>query len=195
MLALQLFANGLVTGCALAVVAISFSLVYATTRIFHVAHAGIYSLGGYVAWTLTRYGMPFPLALALAMAVCAALGALIQRQLYERLERRRATHLVVLIASLGALAVIQNLIAALYSPNILQFPGTWGGNVVSFGPVRLANAQLLVLAMGAVVYPAVFLFAHRTVLGSRMRAVASNPALAEITRLRPHDVYVIVIAI
>ena len=133
MLPLQLFANGLVTGCALAAVAISFSLFYATTRIFHVAHAGIYSLGGYVAWTLAGRGIPFPIALLLAMAVCAAIGAGIQHFLYYRLERRRATHLVVLIASLGALAVIQNLIAALYSPNILQFPGTWGGNVVSVG--------------------------------------------------------------
>jgi branched-chain amino acid transport system permease protein len=46
MLALQLLATGLVTGCALGVVAISFSLVYATTKIFHVAHAGIYTLSG-----------------------------------------------------------------------------------------------------------------------------------------------------
>ena len=44
--------TGLVTGCALGVVAISFSLVYATTKIFHVAHAGIYTLGGYLAWSL-----------------------------------------------------------------------------------------------------------------------------------------------
>ena len=50
--ALQLLVNGLVTGCALGVVAISFSLVYATTKIFHVAHAGIYTLGGYLAWSL-----------------------------------------------------------------------------------------------------------------------------------------------
>ena len=54
MLALQLLATGLVTGCALGVVAISFSLVYATTKIFHVAHAGIYTLGGYLAWSLVR---------------------------------------------------------------------------------------------------------------------------------------------
>ena len=52
MLALQLLVTGLVTGCALGVVAISFSLVYATTKIFHVAHAGIYTLGGYLAWSL-----------------------------------------------------------------------------------------------------------------------------------------------
>src|SRR5271166_4145207 len=108
MLALQLLVTGLVTGCALGVVAISFSLVYATTKIFHVAHAGIYTLAGYLAWSLVVHGVPSPVALLLSMAACTVFGALIQMQLYARLERRRATHLVVLIASLGALAVIQN---------------------------------------------------------------------------------------
>ena len=136
MLALQLLATGLVTGCALGVVAISFSLVYATTKIFHVAHAGIYTLGGYLAWSMVVHGAPLLLAVLIPIAVCTMLGALIQSQLYARLERRRATHLVVLIASLGLLAVIQNIVAAIYTPNILQFPLSWSGSVVSFGSVE-----------------------------------------------------------
>src|SRR6185437_13729438 len=101
MLWLHLLANGLVTGCALGMVAVSFSLIYSTTRIFHVAHAGIYSLGGYLAWSAVRHGVPQPLALLAAVLACALAGALIQILLYDRLERRGATHLVVLIASLG----------------------------------------------------------------------------------------------
>ena len=55
MLALQLLCNGIVTGCALGIVAVSFSFIYATTKIFHVAHAGVYTMGGYVAddWKVT----------------------------------------------------------------------------------------------------------------------------------------------
>src|SRR5580704_10817137 len=147
MLALQLLATGLVTGCALGVVAISFSLVYATTKIFHVAHAGIYTLGGYLAWSLVVHGAPLLLALLVPVGACAALGALIQSQLYARLERRRATHLVVLIASLGALAVIQNIIAAVYTPNILQFPLQWSSRMVSVGVVRMNYTQLLTIVI------------------------------------------------
>ena len=195
MLALQLLVTGLVTGCALGVVAISFSLVYATTKIFHVAHAGIYTLGGYLAWSLVTYGAPLVLAVLVPVAVCAALGALIQSQLYARLERRRATHLVVLIASLGTLAVMQNIVAAVYTPNILQFPLEWSSRVVSFGAVRLNWTQLLTIAVSLAAYACTMLFAHRTILGKRIRAVASNPMLADITRLQPQSVYVYVIAI
>ncbi len=195
MLALQLLVTGLVTGCALGVVAISFSLVYATTKIFHVAHAGIYTLAGYLAWSLVTRGIPGWAALLISMAICTAFGALIQSQLYARLERRRATHLVVLIASLGALAVIQNIIAAVYTPNILQFPLPWSSRMVSFGPVRLNYTQLLTIVISLVAFAATMLFAHRTILGKRIRAVASNPMLADITRLQPQTVYIYVIAI
>src|SRR6201747_58844 len=144
MLALQLLCNGIVTGCALGIVAVSFSFVYATTKIFHVAHAGVYTMGGYVAWSMLRHGFPAPIAFVVAVAACTALGALIQGVLYARLERRRATHLVVLIASLGTLAVIQNILASIYTANILRFDLPWGSQVFTVvGNVRLTVTQLL----------------------------------------------------
>jgi branched-chain amino acid transport system permease protein len=102
MLALQLLCNGIVTGCALGIVAVSFSFIYATTKIFHVAHAGVYTMGGYVAWSMLRHGLPAPLAFLVAIAACTALGALIQGVLYARLERRRATHLSIRRISCGS---------------------------------------------------------------------------------------------
>jgi branched-chain amino acid transport system permease protein len=196
MLWLQLLVNGLETGCALGVVAISFSLIYATTKIFHVAHAGIYTLAGYLAWWLATHGVPSVVALLLAVAACTVGGALIQSQLYARLERRHATHLVILIASLGTLAVMQNIIAAVFTPNILQFPIPWAANVLVLGgSVRLTWAQVLTIAVSLAAYAGVMWFAHYTILGKRIRAVASNPFLAQITRLQPQSVYVIVVAI
>src|SRR6201998_3481369 len=107
MLAPQLAGNGIVTGCALGIVAVSFSFIYATTKIFHVAHAGVYTLAGYLAWSLIGHALPAPMAFIISIAACTALGAMIQALLYAKLEQWRATHLVVLIASLGTLAVIQ----------------------------------------------------------------------------------------
>ena len=196
MLALQLLCNGFVTGCALGVVAVTFSLIYSTTKLFHVAHAGVFTLGGYLAWSLTVKGLPFGLAVLVSVAACAGVGALIQSELYARLERRNATHLVVLIASLGTLAVMQNIIAAVYTPNILQFPLPWASHVFTIaGNVRLTAIQVLIVVASLAAYAGLWWFAHRTILGKRMRAVASNPFLAEITQLRPRAVHVYVMAI
>ena len=195
MLALQLLVNGLVTGSALGLVAISFSLIYSTTKIFHVAHAGIYTTAGYISWALARSGMPDIISLAGAILVCVCLGAAIQHFLYARLEQRRATPLVVLIASLGALAVIQNIISAICSPNILQFPVPWSSRMLTMGGLRLTYTQILTVIVSMAACAGTIWFFHRTILGKQIRAVASNPFLAEITRLRPGLIHVIVMAI
>jgi branched-chain amino acid transport system permease protein len=196
MLALQLLCNGIVTGCALGIVAVSFSFVYATTKIFHVAHAGVYTTGGYVAWSMLGHGFPPAIAFITAIAACTALGALIQALLYARLERRRATHLVVLIASLGTLAVIQNILAAVFTANILQFNLPWGSEVFHLGGnVRLTMTQILTVLISLAAYAGVMGFSHGTILGKQIRAVASNPFLAEITRLQPRRVHIYVVAI
>lgn len=195
MLFLQLLVDGLVSGCAIGLVAVSFSLYYSTTRVFHVAHAGIYTLGGYLAWYGAMQGIPFAIACALAVAGAAFAGAVIQRFLYDELERREATPLVMLIASLGALAVLQNGVAMLFTPNILQFPNPWRTRMLDLGIASVSYAQVLVAASGLAAFGALMWMSRRTLLGRRIRAVASNPFLAEITRLGPRSVYLAVMAI
>lgn len=195
MLLLQLLVDGLVTGCAVGLVAVSFSLYYSTTRVFHVAHAGVYTLGGYLAWYAATLGIPFALACALGIAGAALAGALVQRFLYDELERREATPLVMLIASLGALAVLQNGVAMAFTPNILQFPNAWRTHMLPLGGVSISYAQVLVAASGFIAFGLVTWMSRRTLLGRRIRAVASNPFLAEITRLRPRSVYLAVMVI
>jgi branched-chain amino acid transport system permease protein len=195
MLLLQLVADGIVSGCAVGLVAISFAYVYTTTGVFHVAHAGVYTLSGYVAWYLSGLGVPFALALVGAILASAAVGALIQWQLYERLARADASPLVMLIASLGTLAILQNIVAIAFTPNILQFDLPWRLDLVFLGPVALSVPQLAIVVMSVVVVAALLAFSRYTPLGKRIRAVASNPQLAEITRLKPQVVFIYVMAI
>jgi branched-chain amino acid transport system permease protein len=195
MLFLQLLADGLISGLAVGVVAISFSLVYATTRVFHVAHAGLYTLGGYIAWYATERGLAFGVACVLAMAGAAAVGGLIQQQLYARLERSKASPLVMLIASLGALAILQNLIAIAFTPNILSFSNNWRLETFAIGPVTLSYAQIVLAIACLIAFFWLLWFTQTTRHGRRIRAVASNPLLAEITRLRPATVSIQVLMI
>ncbi len=195
MLILQLLVNGLITGVGLGMVAMSFALIYSTLRIFHVAHAGVWTLSGYIAYSAMQAGLPLALALAVGVLAAAAAGALIQVLIYAPLQRRGASGLVVLIASLGVLAVMQNVLAGIYSADILQFPGSWAGRVVHVSGLLLTRAQLATVAAGLIAYAALALLTRRTLLGAQIRAVAANPFLAEITRLEPRRVYVVVMAL
>jgi branched-chain amino acid transport system permease protein len=195
MLFLQLLMDGLITGCAVGLVAVSFSLVYSTTKVFHVAHAGIYTLGGYIAWYVASFDAPFFVAIAAGAACAAVVGGVIQTLIYDQLERRSATPLVMLIASLGVLAVLQNGIAILFTSNMLQFSYAWRTQTVGFGAIAISYAQVIIAIVSIVVFAALMWVSRRTLYGRRIRAVASNPFLAEITRLRPKVVYLHVMMI
>ena len=47
MLYLELFIQGLLQGSIYALIAVGLTIVYGLLRILHVAHAGLYTLGGY----------------------------------------------------------------------------------------------------------------------------------------------------
>jgi branched-chain amino acid transport system permease protein len=195
MLYLQLLADGLVTGCAIGLVAVSFSLIYSTTKVFHVAHAGIYTAGGYIAWFAALFGAPFAIACIIGVIGAALIGAVIQRQVYQRLEQRGATPLVLLIASLGVLAVLQNGVAILFTTNMLQFSYSWRNQTLILGTIGLSYAQAMIVVLSVIVFAALVWMSRYTLFGQRIRAVASNPFLAEITRLRPQTLFVQVMMI
>jgi branched-chain amino acid transport system permease protein len=195
MLFLHLFVDGLVSGCAIGIVAVTFTLIYTTTRVFHLAHAAIYTLAGYAAWYLTEQGVPFAIALLGAVVVCAAVGALVQHQLYNRLVHRGATPLVLLIGSFGATVVIQNVIAATFSPNIRSITTSWGNHTIALGAITLSMAQVLIVVTSLLVFAGLRTWSIHSALGKRIRAVAANDFLADITRLEPLRVHVIVMAV
>ena len=124
-----------------------------------------------------------------------AVGAAIQKGIYEPLMRRKASALVLLIASLGVLAVLQNVVAIVFTPNILQFNTAWRLATVTVGPLELSYPQILTAVASLAILAGLMLFSSRTLLGGRIRAVASNPQLAELVRLRPHQVYVYVLGL
>ena len=116
--------------------------------------------------------------------------------IYESLMKRRSTPLVQLIASIGIVAVIQNLLAIVFTPNVLQFEMLpWRRLSFHLGPVDITYPQVLTVVMSLAGVLGLLLFSSRTALGRRARAVASNRSFAEIARLRPYDVYVYVVAI
>jgi branched-chain amino acid transport system permease protein len=192
----QLLANGLVMGCVSGMIALSFSLIYATTGVLHIAHAGVLSLSAYVLWfLLSKVGLGGWIAVPATLAAGALAGAAIQGLLYGPLGRRGAPPLVLMIASLGLLAVMDNLTAAVFSADTLFYPEGWGKRIVSIGSVILTYTQLLMLACGLLMLAAGHWVLKGSDLGRKIRAVAANPLMAEIGRLRPQRVYLVVYAI
>lgn len=175
----QFIINGLITGVLYSLMAIGFALVYNTTRIFHIAAAGIYVFAAYMFW-LFAVTLHLPLLLAAFIAIMLTMGLSLTTEVtvYRPLKKRKASLNVVMIASIGLLTVIVNLIAMFFGnetkvlDNSIQQPLVLGNVIVTM-------PQMWQLIVGACLL-LVFMFALRwTNWGVRLRALSSDETLYE----------------
>lgn len=180
MLFLQLFANGCVNGCLYALLALSYALVYNTTRTFHIAHGAVYTTGAYLGYVfLIWFGWPLSAAIVLAVLLSAVLGMASEFAVYAPLVRRNASLLVALLSSLGLYVALVNLVALLFGNETkLLRPGV--EKAYHIGPVILTRIQLAEVATSMLFLPAIVLLLKSTSWGRILRAVRDNPTLAAV---------------
>ena len=111
----QFIINGLITGILYSLLAIGFALVYNTTRIFHIAAAGIYVFAAYMFWFfVAQTGLPVIPAAVIAIILTMLLSLLSETIVYRPLKNRKASLNVAMIASIGLMTVIINTIAMFF---------------------------------------------------------------------------------
>src|SRR6201990_2815138 len=90
---------GVSLGAQYALLALGFTLIFGIMGVVNFAHGGFYVLGGYLAFTLTHaLGMPFALAVVVAMLGTAALGYVVEVLFVEKYV---ADHLATMLITLG----------------------------------------------------------------------------------------------
>ena len=99
MLAFELVAQGLIQGSLYALVALGLTLVYGLLRILHVAHAALFTLGGYVGVLVCNASGSLALGFLCAALVAGFGGVVMFRLAYQPLLRQPPY--VALIASIG----------------------------------------------------------------------------------------------
>jgi branched-chain amino acid transport system permease protein len=138
--------NGLTVGSLYALLAIGLSLTYGVLRIIHIAHGGVYMLGGMMSYSLlTTWRLPPPLATALTLLACAGLGVLFERLAYRPL--REAPIIVTLVSSLGLLLAMENLARVVWGPLPQPYPALVPLRVYTVADVVVSNLQILVIGL------------------------------------------------
>jgi branched-chain amino acid transport system permease protein len=175
----QFIINGLITGILYSLLAIGFALVYNTTRIFHIAAAGIYVFAAYMFWFfVTKVGLPVFVGSLVAIVLTMLLSLLSELCFYRPLKNKKASLNVAMIASIGFMTVIINTIAMCFGnetkvvENAILQPLTFG-NIIITTP---QNYQALI---GIAVIVAFMIILQRTNWGLRLRALSADETLFE----------------
>ena len=170
--------DGLCYGMVLFIISVGLSITLGLMRFVNLAHGAFAMAGGYAAALLTREaGMSFWLALPMAVAGAAALGAVLEvlvlRHLYRRSELEQVLFTIglsfFLIASTNALVGPQVQLIAL--PPLLA-------QAVDLGFRTLPAQRLLVVLAGLLVAGLCAWTVARTRFGVWLRAAVDNAEAA-----------------
>ena len=180
---LQLLINGIVVGSLYALLGISFTAIFAPTRIFHFMHASVYVYSGYFLYQFAMgWGWPLSVSIPGAMLLSGMMGVLAERVIYSPLRRMGAGAMEMLLSSFGGYIVLQNVILLIWKsdPRTVKIPEVLKNGIpvglLTFTPLDI----LTVITAGAALW-AVTLFMRHTKVGKAMRAVENDPTSATIT--------------
>lgn len=175
-LVLNLVVQGLINGAIYALIAIGLAMVFGLLRILHIAHAGLFALGGYLGLVVTNATGSFAFAMIVSIVVVAGCGALVYRFCYEPILGEPPY--VPLIASVGLFVAIEEGLRLVFGDHGLAYrvPPLAGG--IDFVGMRIRHAEIAVVVMAVVFFAGLALFATRTRIGMAWRATVSEPRMA-----------------
>jgi branched-chain amino acid transport system permease protein len=183
----QQILNGLIIGLVYALIALGLTLVYGVLRVIHLAHAATYALGAYVAATLLNAALvPLPVAVILGIAAAGILGVLVERFIYRPLLNSKP--IAPLIAGLGIYFILQDTVKNLFGPYALPFGKSGKPGGITLGPIRVSEAQILVIIVCILLITAVFFLISRTRFGLRIRAVADRRDMSSAVGINVHGI-------
>jgi branched-chain amino acid transport system permease protein len=192
----QLFLQGLVDAFLYLLIASGFSVIYSTTKHFHISHAGVFTLAGYFLYIFSQIlGFPIIVGFFLSLVLTSITGVLILQGVYFPILRRNGTHLILFIASLGLLTVIYNVVHLIFTPDPMRIEnGTLSTSLTIFG-ASITVLQLLMIIVGVIILVALYIFMNRSKTGRLIKAVSVNPDLSQIIGFSLRKIHIICYAI
>lgn len=177
---LQVIANGLVSGCVYALIALGFGIIYKTTRVFHFAHGAIYTASAYAFYLfLIPLSLSPLLSIIFALIIGVLLGVGIESFLYYPLYKKRAPFAISFIASMGIYLFLINLIAMLFGNEVKILQPGLEKTYQSFG-VIFTRTQIVEVLVFLIVFSLFYVFMKKSGLGRLIRALSNNPELATV---------------
>ncbi|MGY3425363.1 branched-subunit amino acid ABC-type transport system permease component [Bradyrhizobium sp. F1.13.4] len=150
----QQIINGIVLGSGYACIALGWTILLGVARLVNFAHGQLYMLGAFVTWyAITKLGLPYPLAILVAIVVLGATGLLMQSAMMRLVMTQNLTSLMIVTLGLGY--VLQGVSALIFGGNPQILPGTLARAKVDLGTLWFTWQDVLVLVVTILLYGAV----------------------------------------
>lgn len=195
---LQVLVSGLAIGGVYALIALSFSITFTTTKTLNFAQGEFVAVGAFVGVT-TLYllaragsggvsfgslppaasaGFAYPVAALVVGVVLGVLGLVFFVTAVRPFAGQAGMNWVM--STIGFGIIVQSIGLAVWGPAPVNVPSPFGDDVIRIAGAGIRPQEILILVVAIAMMLALDLVMRRTRIGKAMRAVAANPQVASL---------------
>ena len=184
MIVLQVIVSGLLLGAVVALFSSGLTLIWGMMNVVNFAHGDFVMLAMYIAffcWTGLHAGPA--LSVPLAAGGLFLLGVIVYFGLIKGVMR--GPMLAQIISTFGLALLLRYSAFWAFSANFVTLPGDLVGGTIIVGGLHIPASRLVAGLVALLLTLGMHLMLTRTMLGSRMLAVAEDRQAAMLVGIRP----------
>ena len=176
-------ASAIVTGLGLGsmygLLALGFYVTYSVSSTVNFAQGSSMMLGAVFAYTFAvKLGWPLLPAAAVALALCALYGIVVELVAVRPFARRGSNAWLMATVALGIIA--DNTVLFTFGKEPRGFSIPWASGSVQLAGLNVSVLQIAIPVVGLALAAGLHLFSTKTRLGKAMLAVVQNPDAARL---------------
>ena len=182
---IQSLVIGLTENAPLVLAAIGFALLYRLTGLINVAYSETITLGAYFGmWINTTYGLDFYAVLIPTGLLAGVLSVATYLAIFRPAKQRNVGVLEMIIISFGLSIFLRHGLQFVFGYPVRFYDVPPPDTIMVLG-VGVTSFRLLALVSVAVLSLLLYLFIQRSGYGLKIRALASDEDLAQVSGIRP----------
>jgi len=168
--------TGLAQGCAYALIALGFVLIYKATEVVNFAHGEFMMLGAFVvlAYSEATGGAFWP-SFVLGCLTVGVIGYLIDAQIMRRIIGQSSASIFILTVAFGF--IFRSMAGMLWGWQTLSLDTPFDGSV-NLGSVAISGERVAIVVATVLLCLLLYLFFSRTRFGIAMQAASQNQLAA-----------------
>ncbi len=179
MLLISAIVSGLAVGSMYGLIALGFHVTYVVSNTVNFSQGSSMMLGAVLGYTFAiKLGWPMPLAVAMALALCALFGLVVERALVRPFAERGSN--AWLMATVAGGIVLDNIVLFTFGKEPRAFPSFLAQKPISLFGAGVFPLQLIIPLVGIGIAIALHLAFHYTRLGKALLAVVQNKDAARL---------------
>ena len=185
---------GVAIGGIYMLLATGLNVIFGVMKLVNFAHGQFLMISAYITWTLSvGLGLNAYVAILISMAIVAALGVVIERFTFRRVQGTEKLNEIFI--SLGLIYIFENAALLIWGDQAQQIKSPFYGMSLTFPGISITYDRVVALGVVIAVLVGFGLLLAKTKIGLAMRATSQINRTAMLMGINVERIYMITFAL